>query len=200
MDEKNIISEILPFTSTQNNGYIEIENFSVNGSHIKAWYDITKHQFIYPKNNVEDFNCAVKNPCFDLNNLLILDRKEDSIYYYTPTNHEIYYQANLEGNIEKVMSNVKQIQFSGSHKFIAEIFDGHILTFNSPRDKNLIAIKHNNITIDQLKNIANEYNYSINDEVSLFDNEGRLQGWYLKASDEIVNKDSKKWKDFLKTL
>lgn len=166
--------------------YIELEHYQIEGGQIKAWYDINKNEIFYPRNPIFDFDCENNQHCIDINSVMLLERRDKEIFYYSNEKKSFYYQENETESIRVISEGVFRVHKKADNSFVIENAAHHIFSFSPEKGKILHAVKKSNITVQGLEILASTYGYALADKVSIFNSEEKFVGYFDNAKKEII--------------
>lgn len=197
--------EKLEQLTANDQGFVELENYKISQGVIKAWYDINRKDIFYPNNPLSDFDCQKNKACFDMTSVLLLERKENEILYYSDAERSLYYQENINSPMKLAANHILRIHRREDQSFIIENSSNHAFIFSVDHTKTLVALKKTLVTAEEIKNIAIENSCEIAEKVSIYNHDGRFVGEYDKEKDmityinemggekEIKEKSNKSW-------
>lgn len=177
---ENILNKLKILAAGDEYRYIELEHFNVSGGQIKAWYDTRHNEILYPKNPLTAFHCVENNNCININSVMLLERSEQHILYYSNFSQNLFYQPDSNAAMFEVVSNIIKLHKRNDSVYIIETLDKHLISYAPAEGKKLLALKKSNATPQDIQKIANKYSYVLAKEVSIFNADGRFVGYYEK--------------------
>ncbi len=182
---QNILEKLQVLTKDAEHSYIELEHFNVPGGQIKAWYDTKYNEILFPTNALSEFHCVDNKNCININSVMLLERGDRHILYYSNYSQNLFYQASNHTPMNEVANNILKLYKRKDQVYIIETFENHLFSYTAKEGKILLAIKESNISEQDIQKIAIKYGYELPAVVSIFTAEGRFVGYYEKEGNVI---------------
>nr|BFD33208.1 hypothetical protein GTC16762_28260 [Pigmentibacter ruber] len=172
---ENFLNEIL-HKNDQKVSFVEIENYLTRNN--KAWFDTKNSIFINPLNPNR----------INKNDLIIIGKNKSGIFLYNPLIRDLYYISESTNTLELIEANILNFKFDKDKLYF--ITDSEVvLCINDNNIIKIFSFNESKIKFDDLKEIAKNKKYRINENVLTFSAENKLLGWYLSQSGTFFAKE-----------